>query len=933
MKGNKLFIVIGTVIILLVVGIGAYFLFFNSSKDKEVEQKNEEIMPNVFELIDKAYEEGEINADEMVKQKFYAVFGDEKFNSKYSSEEIVLHPDLDILLEENADKITKGTAEEVLKYFAAPELESDLVIEKSGDDFNVIQGEIAREKNSLFPEAKASVLDKIKLNAVISAEHFNLFFQKTGEQSVSVDEVKDMARDLDYSMNKYLEWGYKKPKITFNPGSFWSPDVSKLLSGKIPVYVVKKGGEGTLGLAVSDPQFLKNIAIFLGPIMGDSSVSLELLANSIFPYINVYAGTIKDFSSQAGCDPRELFKVVMYHEVFHMAQNGIGRNTEKFWSEHTAQWATMQLMPDSSLLATRYLGRYFKNTNKPIDQQNSKTEYEVYPFAEIVSEKLGKNYIKSSLTKRDVFKNIGDTYSGSFSALLHEFAVRNYLLDYSKKAITGVGHKPAVTKEILVRESSNNYSLDNMVLTHATVNYLKANIPEDVSISSLDAKFEVSNPAFNDQLYVGVLGTKDGSSYSKIDSGPVNKTHTFTLNSPGYKSFVFAVSNGSYVSGGELNYKLTISSGEENDQEEIIVDSPQTRKAGSIDTVMVIDGSGSMYANAKLTDQKSISKFDAAASSVQKITQLIEKESKVQSFDNRVGLVSFAGNASILSELTSDYGKIKSAVYDKPSGSGGTNIGAGVEKGVAVLSKSNAPNKIMILLTDGQNNAGMSKEEIMSGPVVKAKKEGIVIYTIGFDVESKSSYYYEGVDSILLYNIAKNTQGKYYYAQRVTELASAFIDLYHSSTGDLVAKTKGNIKEGETKRVKFKIEPNSGSLRATLNWPGSKLEMSLIDPGGRKINLKSSRSEITQDSDFEDIIYRNPAPGEWQVDIMGVDVPEEELEFYLTASSQEREGVDKDYIIDWVQDRASYILIILGFFNVIMGLIVYWIYRNHKLKV
>lgn len=102
--------------------------------------------------------------------------------------------------------------------------------------------------------------------------------------------------------------------------------------------------------------------------------------------------------------------------------------------------------------------------------------------------------------------------------------------------------------------------------------------------------------------------------------------------------------------------------------------------------------------------------------------------------NDRIGLVSFAGKAYTQSPLTLDYGMILALIDGLEIGrmEDGTAIGMAVAEGVKRLKDSEAKTKIIILLTDGDNNAG-NIDPLTAAKAAKAF--GIKVYTIGVGSE------------------------------------------------------------------------------------------------------------------------------------------------------------------------------------------------------
>lgn len=143
---------------------------------------------------------------------------------------------------------------------------------------------------------------------------------------------------------------------------------------------------------------------------------------------------------------------------------------------------------------------------------------------------------------------------------------------------------------------------------------------------------------------------------------------------------------------------------------------------------------------------------------------------------DRVSLIIFAGEAYTRIPLTLDQNVVRESLAKVTSESvsqDGTAIGMAVSVGLNRLKKSDAVSKIMILVTDGDNNAGAIDPITASN---LAKELGIKIYTIGigsdtmilpvegFFGQTEYRRYEGGFDEALLKQIAETTGGQYYRA-------------------------------------------------------------------------------------------------------------------------------------------------------------------------
>jgi len=209
-----------------------------------------------------------------------------------------------------------------------------------------------------------------------------------------------------------------------------------------------------------------------------------------------------------------------------------------------------------------------------------------------------------------------------------------------------------------------------------------------------------------------------------------------------------------------------------------------------IDIVLVLDVSTSMLAE----DFKPKNRIQAA--------KAVAKEFIKGRTNDRIGLVIFAGEAFSQCPLTLDYGvltQIIDQVQVAPREWDGTAIGNGIATAVARLKDSKAKSKVIILLTDGVNNAG-EIDPITAAQVAKAF--GIRVYTIGAGTRGIAMYPIDDpiwgrqyrpmrveIDEALLKRIARLTGGQYFRATDTNSLR----EIYHQ-IGQM-EKTKIEVKE------------------------------------------------------------------------------------------------------------------------------------------
>jgi Ca-activated chloride channel family protein len=203
--------------------------------------------------------------------------------------------------------------------------------------------------------------------------------------------------------------------------------------------------------------------------------------------------------------------------------------------------------------------------------------------------------------------------------------------------------------------------------------------------------------------------------------------------------------------------------------------SNQTKTTRGIDIVMAMDVSGSMLAK-DLRPNRMEALKDVAADFVEERP------------NDRIGLVVYASEAYTKTPVTSDKAVILEAIkgikYDTVL-QDGTGIGMGLATAVNRLKDSKAKSKVIILLTDGVNNAGFIEPETAADI---AKQYGIKVYTIGIGTNGMAESPYAlspngqilfqmmkvEIDEQLLRNIARKTDGKYFRATSNSKLAEIY---------------------------------------------------------------------------------------------------------------------------------------------------------------
>jgi Ca-activated chloride channel family protein len=153
---------------------------------------------------------------------------------------------------------------------------------------------------------------------------------------------------------------------------------------------------------------------------------------------------------------------------------------------------------------------------------------------------------------------------------------------------------------------------------------------------------------------------------------------------------------------------------------------------------------------------------------------------------DRIGLVAFAGEALTQVPVTLDYAVVEQAVMDLKIGSleDGTAIGSGLAVAVNRLRRTPNRSKVVLLLTDGENNKGLIDPRTAAAT---AAAYGVKVYTIGVGTIGEApiptgrgagGFRYEmlpvRIDEPLLRQFAQETGGRYFRATDSEALSRIF---------------------------------------------------------------------------------------------------------------------------------------------------------------
>lgn len=201
-----------------------------------------------------------------------------------------------------------------------------------------------------------------------------------------------------------------------------------------------------------------------------------------------------------------------------------------------------------------------------------------------------------------------------------------------------------------------------------------------------------------------------------------------------------------------------------------------------IDIIITLDISDSML----IEDMPPINRLESAKETIKGFVKGRQSD--------RIGLVLFMGESFTKIPLTLDYGMITNELEGiQPSRTikMGTAIGVALANSVARLKDSKAKSRIIVFLTDGENNSG-TIDPVTALAI--AKDEGIKLYTIGLGKDGETrlpiygydafgrktkSYqpFHSTVNEELLQRMATETGGKFWRATSYNGLKDVFDEI------------------------------------------------------------------------------------------------------------------------------------------------------------
>jgi len=369
-----------------------------------------------------------------------------------------------------------------------------------------------------------------------------------------------------------------------------------------------------------------------------------------------------------------------------------------------------------------------------------------------------------------------------------------------------------------------------------------------------------------------------------------DKTGAFTINVLEYNVYYLEVS--------KTGYSNNIVEGKYGQSNDIVLIKKTPIDTTSRSILLVLDTSGSMKEPAGSTTKIIMVKKTADT--------LANLKSIYQNVD--IGIVTFASEAKVDSPFSNaDTNSIKQNIvnininnFNRCDSGACTSFGVALFKAIEVFDQTQqSTKKYIIFMSDGEHNLNPTPDSFIQ----ECSERGITIHALGFGDE---------FDAYYLQMMADQTGGIYAYADNVMDFENQMIDQFDNGAGwQFKERYNGEISQGQTIDAgQFKVDSSIDSIKVTLNWPGSDLDLLLFNPKGTQITPTDPSVTFSgADSKPKYFIIKDPIVGDWTMKVFGKDVPESSTRYSLAVNDLPKSG---GFDFGTIFSNAGIIILFLG---------------------
>jgi Ca-activated chloride channel family protein len=197
------------------------------------------------------------------------------------------------------------------------------------------------------------------------------------------------------------------------------------------------------------------------------------------------------------------------------------------------------------------------------------------------------------------------------------------------------------------------------------------------------------------------------------------------------------------------------------------VSDPLTREVSARDLILAVDISGSMdQSDFRSSDSQTLTRLDGV--------KRVIKDFIARRHGDRIALILFGTRAYVQVPFTQDLATAQQLLDQTQVGMAGqqTAIGDTIGLAIKIFEKSTAKQKLLILLTDGNDTASRVPPEHAADI---ARQNGVVVYTIGVGDPAASGE--NRVDLGVLQAVASTTGGRFFRAEDGAQLQAIYADI------------------------------------------------------------------------------------------------------------------------------------------------------------
>lgn len=231
-----------------------------------------------------------------------------------------------------------------------------------------------------------------------------------------------------------------------------------------------------------------------------------------------------------------------------------------------------------------------------------------------------------------------------------------------------------------------------------------------------------------------------------------------------------------------------------------------------------------------------------------------------------IAVIKFSTSATVVQPMTTIDANNKSAIESaisaiRPEAS--TDIGDGIAKAAEQLSLGKSSRKAAILLTDGLQTEGSYNNQHL-----QFRDKSWPIYAVGLSAQA---------DQDLLNRIAADTgTGKFIFLKDASTVQPAYAQIaVQANCGRVAAQAVTPLQQGQRQQLAVSVPQDQQIANFVASWPGSTVDLSLVDPSGRTIDANSQAANIIHAKALTFEVYQisDPAAGDWKMRIFGRDIP------------------------------------------------------------